>query len=496
MPRTDHVRFVLDGEVIELRDVDPTRTVLQFLREDLRRTGTKEGCAEGDCGACTVVLAELDRSGEDLVLRAVNACIQFLPTLDGKELFTVESLATDTSDLHPVQRAMVENHGAQCGFCTPGFVMSMFALYKTRSSPGRVEIDDALAGNLCRCTGYRPIVAAATSMYSIESGDDWLRTPAGRGAAPADRVDALRGLRRDAMLELQHGERRFFAPRTTAELGSVLAKHPQATILAGGTDVGLWVTKQHRDLDTVVYTGSVDSLADIRVTDTHIELGAAVTLSDAMQIIVEHFPQLDELFLRFASPPIRNAGTLGGNVANGSPIGDTMPALMAAEAELLLTSASGTRVVPLDSFYHDYMVNELQPGEFLETIRIPLLANGSELRSYKVSKRFDQDISAVCGAFRTTIVDDRVDDVRIAFGGMAATIRRAPGCEDALRGSAWNDATIDRAATALADDFEPLTDMRASAAYRLRVAQNMLRRLYLETRGDLPQTVYRYGRQG
>ncbi|MDX1506806.1 MAG: 2Fe-2S iron-sulfur cluster-binding protein, partial [Woeseiaceae bacterium] len=274
MPRKDHVRFVLDGEVIELRDVDPTRTVLQFLREDLRRTGTKEGCAEGDCGACTVVLAELDRSGEDLVLRAVNACIQFLPTLDGKELFTVESLATDTSDLHPVQRAMVENHGAQCGFCTPGFVMSMFALYKTQSSPGRVEIDDALAGNLCRCTGYRPIVAAATSMYGIESGDDWLRTPAGRGAVPADRVDALRGLRRDAMLELQPGERRFFAPRTTAELGSVLAKHPQATILAGGTDVGLWVTKQHRDLDTVVYTGNVDGLADIRVTDTHIELGA------------------------------------------------------------------------------------------------------------------------------------------------------------------------------------------------------------------------------
>ena len=496
MPKRDHIRFILDGEVIELRDVDPTRTVLQFLREDLRRTGTKEGCAEGDCGACTVVLAEIDRSGEDIALHAVNACIQFLPTLDGRELITVESLSSDTADLHPVQRAMVENHGAQCGFCTPGFVMSMFALYKTQASPSRVDIDDALAGNLCRCTGYRPIVDAARAMYDIEPGDDWLRVPAGRGAAPRDRVDALRALQDDAGVALQHGERRYFAPRTSAELGDVLGQHPQATILAGGTDVGLWVTKQHRELETVVYTGNVEDLATISVTDSHIELGAAVTLTDAMQVIVEHFPHLDELFLRFASPPIRNAGTLGGNVANGSPIGDSMPALMAAETELRVAGAHGTRSVALDDFYHDYMVNDLQPGEYLQGLRIPLPDDGSELRSYKVSKRFDQDISAVCGAFRTTIVDDKVDDVRVAFGGMAATIRHAPACEEALRGSAWSEATIDRAAAALADDFEPLTDMRASAAYRLRVAQNMLRRLYLETRGELPQTVYHYGRQG
>ena len=496
MAGSDQVRFVLDGEVIELRDVDPTRTVLQFLREDMRRTGTKEGCAEGDCGACTVVLAEIDRSGNDLSLRAINSCIQFLPTLDGKELITVESLATDTTDLHPVQRAMVDNHGAQCGFCTPGFVMSMFALFKTQSSPGRVAIDDALAGNLCRCTGYRPIVDAAVAMYDTDDSDDWLRQPAGKGEKPVDRIRALKKIKRDDGFALNNGRRAFFAPHSIEQLTHILAEHPDATILAGGTDVGLWVTKQHRELDTVVYTGDVEGLDAIRVTDSHIEIGAAATLSDAMVVVVEHFPHLDELFLRFASPPIRNAGTLGGNIANGSPIGDSMPALMVAGTELVLTGAGGTRVVSMDGFYHDYMVNDLQPGEFLQNIRIPLPTGNSELRSYKVSKRFDQDISAVCGAFRTTVVGDVVEDVCIAFGGMAATIKRASNCETALAGAEWCEATIDRAATALSEDFEPLNDMRASAAYRLRVAQNMLRRFFLESRGELPQTVYRYGRQG
>ena len=257
----------------------------------------------------------------------------------------------------------------------------------------------------------------------------------------------------------------------------------------------MWVTKQHRNLETVVYIGDVAGLDEIHVSDTHIEIGAAVTLSDAMSPIVEHFPHLDELLLRFASPPIRNAATLAGNIANGSPIGDSMPALMAAGTELLLTSRSGSRSVPLDGFYHNYMVNDLQAGEFLQSVRIPRLDDATELRSYKVSKRFDQDISAVCGAFKTRIVGDKLDDIRIAFGGMAATIKRASHCERELQGAEWNEATIDKAAKALAADFEPMTDMRASAAYRLRIAQNMLWRLFLETRGELPQSVYRYGRQ-
>ncbi|MFQ5609646.1 MAG: xanthine dehydrogenase small subunit, partial [Woeseiaceae bacterium] len=477
-------------------DVDPTRTVLQFLREDLRRTGTKEGCAEGDCGACTVVVAELGRNGDDIELRAINSCIQFLPTLDGKELITVESLTPAGSELHPAQRAMIDMHGAQCGFCTPGFIMSMFALYKSNPAPTRRDIDDALAGNLCRCTGYRPIVDAAKAMYTHDTSDDWLRQPAGKGRAPATRVNALASIRRDEYLNLKANGRRFLAPESTDELAALLAKYPDATILAGGTDVGLWVTKQYRDLETVVYTGKVDGLADVAVTETHVEIGAAVTLSDAMPVVIEHFPHLEELFLRFASPPIRNAGTLGGNIANGSPIGDTMPALMAAETTLRLMSARGTREVSIDDFYHDYMVNALESGEFLQTVRIPLPEPGTELRSYKVSKRFDQDISAVCGAFRIRLDGDTVQNARIAYGGMAVTVRRAEHCEAVLNESGWNEAAIERAMSALSEDFAPITDMRASASYRLRVAQNMLRRLYLEIRGDLPKSVYAYGRQG
>jgi xanthine dehydrogenase small subunit len=491
------VRFILDGDIVELHDVDPTRTVLQFLREDLRKTGTKEGCAEGDCGACTVVLAELDRDGEGLSLKAVNSCIQFLPTLDGKELITVESLCGRDSGLHPVQQAMVEQHGSQCGFCTPGFVMSLFALYKSQSDPSRRDIDDALAGNLCRCTGYRPIIAAASAMYQIPPADgDWLRQPCGRGEPPVDRIERLRSIARDAALELHHGDRAFYAPRTIDELADLLGKHPDATLLAGGTDIGLWVTKQHRELATLIYLGEVEGLGDIHTGDTHLEIGGAVTFTDAMPAILEHYPLLDDMLSRFASPPIRNVGTLGGNVANGSPIGDSMPALMAAGASLVLRSATGCREIALDDFYHDYRVNDLQPGEFVERIRLPLPAPGSTLRCYKVSKRFDQDISAVCAAFRLELEGDHVRSIRIACGGLAATVKRAAHCEQAMAGQPWTEATVAAGMAAFAKDFSPITDMRASAGYRLQAGSNLLRRLYLETRGELTESVYRYGRQG
>jgi xanthine dehydrogenase small subunit len=487
---------VLDGEIVELDDVDPTRTVLQFLREDLRRTGTKEGCAEGDCGACTVVLAELDRGGDDLTLKAVNSCIQFLPTLDGKELITVESLCGRDPALHPVQQAMVDQHGSQCGFCTPGFVMSLFALYKSQREPSRRDIDDALAGNLCRCTGYRPIVAAAHAMYAMPAADgDWLRQPCA-GRAPADRVERLREIARNGALELRHGDRVFLAPRSIEQLASMLDACPDATILAGGTDIGLWVTKQHRELETLIYIGEVAGLSDIGTGDTHLEIGGAATFSDAMPAILEHYPSFDEVLRRFASPPIRNVGTLGGNVANGSPIGDSMPALMAAGASLVIRCVEGSREVALDDFYHDYQVNDLRPGEFIERIRLPLPGPGAILRAYKLSKRFDQDISAVCAAFRLELEDDHVKSIRIACGGLAATVKRASHCEQALAGQPWTEATVAAGMAAFAQDFQPITDMRASAAYRLQAGRNLLRRLYLETRGESTETVYAYGRRG
>ena len=482
MGRSDAIRFVLDGEVVELQDVDPTRTVLQYLREDLYRTGTKEGCAEGDCGACTVVVAEPGKNGE-LKLGAINSCIQFLPTLHGKELVTVESLKPNGAELHPVQQAMVDCHGSQCGFCTPGFVMSLFALYETNKNPTRRDIDDALAGNLCRCTGYRPIVAAAEAMYEMSPGSKGLLHP-----------DKLAEIDSGDSLHIAQGGKQFFAPASADEFADLLAAHPGATILAGGTDVGLWVTKQHRVLDTVIYTGRVIELCKLETSKTHIEIGAAVSISDAMDAIVANYPDLGEMFLRFASPPIRNAGTLGGNIANGSPIGDSMPALMVAGTTLKLRSAAGERDVALDDFYLDYQVKDLQPGEFIESIWVPLPADGVVLGSHKLSKRFDQDISAVCTAYRLQLDGDRVTAFTMACGGMAATIKRATQCEAALAGAVWNEESISRAAAALAKDFSPIDDMRASADYRLRGAQNLLRRFYLETTGELDQTVYSYGR--
>ena len=482
MSDTSSIRFLLDGKVIELSDVDPTRTVLQFLREDLRRKGTKEGCAEGDCGACTVVLAELTRKGDAVNLKAINSCIQFLPTLDGKELITVESLSKG-DELHPVQSAMISNHGSQCGFCTPGFVMSLYALYETSENPRRQEIDDALAGNLCRCTGYRPIIAAAEEMYSLPK------------VAHTNNAEALRDLQREATLKVEHDGRTFHAPRSADEFAELFRANPDATILAGGTDVGLWVTKQHRELKTIIYTGRVSDLADVTTSERHIDIGAAATLSDAVPVIVEHYPGFDELFRRFASPPIRNAGTLGGNIANGSPIGDSMAALMVVDALLTLRCGEVEREISLNDFYHDYMVNDLQPGEFLTRIRIPLPSDDAVVASQKWSKRFDQDISAICTAYRLVLDGDKAVAFRMACGGLAATVRRAAKTEAAIVGQPWDADTIERACAALQEDFAPISDMRASADIRLRACQNLLRRFFAETKGDVVETVYTYGRQ-
>ena len=493
-PAAGAVRYVLDGELRTVEGSDPTRTVLQHLREDLGRTGTKEGCAEGDCGACTVVLGELD--GNRVRYRSINSCIQFLPTLDGRALFTVESLKDRaTGALHPVQHALADGHGSQCGFCTPGFVMSLFALYKTQSAPDRTAINDALAGNLCRCTGYRPIVEAARSMYSLGAAipaaqQDCVRSPAGSRSRAAARseselVRTLKGLKRRKGLVLQHVNGAFHAPRTADELATVRARLPDARLLAGGTDVGLWVTKQHRQLGDIIYLGNVADLQHVAVTAQHVEIGAAVSLTDAVGALDRHYPELRELWRRFASPPIRNAGTLAGNVANGSPIGDSMPPLIALGASVVLRRGAARRELPLEDLYLAYQATALQPGEFVERVRVPLPRPGVRCAAYKIAKRFDQDISAVCAAFAIELDGGMVRSARVALGGMAATPKRARASEAALAGEPWNSATCARAAAALAQDYTPIADMRASAAYRLTVAQNLLRKFHLETSGAL-----------
>ncbi|MEW5686835.1 MAG: xanthine dehydrogenase small subunit [Pseudomonadota bacterium] len=466
------IRFLLDGEVRELSDIDPTLTVLNLLRYDLRRTGTKEGCAEGDCGACTVVLGELEDGR--VRFRAVNACILFAPLLDGKALFTVESLGRE-GNLHPVQQAMVDHHGSQCGFCTPGFVMSLYAIQREGGSTSTGALKDALAGNLCRCTGYGPIIAAGQGM-----GSDPLA--AGVDALAA----ALAAIQPTESLTLEHVAGRFFAPASGEALAEVLLAHPDATILAGGTDVGLWVTKQHRALPTLVSLNAATDLRRIEDLGDAVRIGAGVRYADAHATLAALHPAFDELLRRLGGQQVRNLGTVCGNVANGSPIGDMPPVLIAAGATLVLRRGAERRELPLEGYFLAYGKQDRRPGEFVEAVLVPKLAADRVFSIAKLSKRFDQDISAVCLGLSVGVEAGYVTDARIAFGGMAATPKRAGACEAALVGRPWTRETVEAAVEALPDDFAPITDMRASAAYRLEAAGNLILRAYLESRPEAP----------
>lgn len=473
------IRFVLDGEIRVLENCDPTQTVLEWLREDQKRTGTKEGCAEGDCGACTVVLGEL--AGEAVRYRAVNACICFLPMLNGRELVTVESLGTPVS-LHPVQKSLAECDGSQCGFCTPGFVMSLFARYQASDDALPDAVDDVLAGNLCRCTGYGPIRRSAlemkpeTNIRARFGGPEIISRLQSIAAAPgADWtfVDPVLG-----------ASRRCCIPQTEGELGQILAETPEATLVAGATDVGLWVTKQQKPLKTLVFISGIPTLQEIVAEEDGVRIGAGVKFADASPRLRALHPDLGELFRRIGSVQVRNSGTLGGNIANGSPIGDSMPALIALNAVLELASVTRIREMKLEDYFLDYGKQALHPGEYVKSVFIPGPAAGLFFRTYKISKRFDQDISSVCGAFAISIEDGLVKTARIAFGGMAGTPRRAPACESALSSQAWSAETIEAAVSALAQDYSPLSDFRASADYRMKVAQNLLRKVWLESTGS------------
>jgi xanthine dehydrogenase small subunit len=469
---SDTIRFLLGDRPVEIADCDPNLTVLEWLRGVGGRCGTKEGCAEGDCGACTVVLAEPDGSG-GLAYRSVNSCIQFVGTLDGTQLLTVEDLKQDGA-LHPVQQAMVEAHASQCGFCTPGFVMSLFKLYRDYDGPlppSRETLDRALGGNLCRCTGYRSILEAATRMFQTPRPD-------GFDAKREATLAALAKLVRGSGLAYRD---RFFAPATLAELQELLGRHPSARILSGGTDLGLEVTKAHRTLETMIYLGRVAGLDAISRGDGRLTVGAAATWTQAARELAAIWPGLDEIMARFAGPPIRNAGTVGGNIANASPIGDGPPIFLALDAEIDLLGPKGTRRLNLADFFLDYRKTARLPGEIVARLHLPLPKPGALFAAYKVSKRHDDDISAVCGVFALEIVDGRIAQARAAFGGMAAIPKRAAACEAALLGQVWSLETAKAAGAALAKDFAPIDDMRASAAYRLKVAANLLQRFWFET---------------
>lgn len=469
----DCIRFLLGTEEKCLTGFDPTGTVLDYLRLDEHRTGTKEGCAEGDCGACTVTLARPAADG-GLHYQAVNACIQPLGTLDGAQVITVEDLAPPEGPLHPVQQAMLEAHGTQCGFCTPGFVMSLFAAVKegTVDLADDQAIDEVLAGNLCRCTGYAPIARAAGKLAngSLDDGFDEAATLA-RLEAFADGEDvAVTG----------PDGRRFFAPASADALAALLLEHPKATIVAGATDVGLWLTKHLRRPDPLVWLGRARDLATIEETPREIILGAGVTYAEALERLAWIWPDMAAVMRRIGSTQIRNAGTIGGNVANGSPIGDMPPMLIAIGARVRLRKGDARRELMLEDFFIAYGKQNRTAGEFVEALILPRPVPDQVFKAYKVSKRFDQDISAVMGAFSLHIQDGRVLSSRIAYGGMAGTPKRARTAEALLTGQLLEPRAIRNAMTGVSIDFQPLTDMRASADYRMNVARNMLQRLAME----------------
>ncbi|MBI1170131.1 2Fe-2S iron-sulfur cluster binding domain-containing protein [bacterium] len=523
------VAFLLNGTPVRLGNAAPTQTLLDYLRETCGLKGTKEGCNEGDCGACTVMVT--DQGGA----KALNACILFLPQLHGKAVRTVEGLTGPAGELHPVQTAMIAHHGSQCGFCTPGFVVSM----ATAHANGDRDHDTTLAGNLCRCTGYAPILRAARAAEAApvpawlqsdasftlahvraegsgetegrpgEGGPGGASSPPGPGTTagassppgpgttagassppgPATTAGAssppgpgtTAGASSPPGLRATTGDASAFSPTSSDDLADWYMQHPDATLIAGATDVGLWVTKDLRQLPKVAFLGGVTDLQHIERQGGQLHIGAGVTIETLRKAILASHPSLADLLRRYASTQVRNAATIGGNIANGSPIGDGPPALIAMGATLHLRRGDAMRSLDLERFFLDYRKQDRQPGEFVAGLSIPAAAPG--LRCYKISKRFDQDISAVCGCFNLTIDQGKVAEARIAFGGMAGIPKRAAAVEAALTGQDWTLATVHAALPAFATDFQPLTDMRASAGYRLQTAQNLLIRYFHDLAG-------------
>ena len=463
------IRFIHKNKVLSIHNPDPNETILNFVRTKLGKTGTKEGCAEGGCGACTIVLGELKKS--KIIYKAINACIAFVPTLAGKQLILVEDLVSGDGSLHPIQKAMIDYHGSQCGFCTPGFVMSLFAMYKNYSFYKDDIIRDSISGNLCRCTGYRPIIDAAKSLNKISKFDFFKRNQ-------QLSISLLKKIKQKSIV-ITNKNRKYFAPKNVNELKKILKQYPNSKLLSGGTDVSLVVTKERKDLDSLIYMNSIDELNYIKKNQNYIEVGATTPLTDFELFIKKYFPDFAQILKRYGSTQIRNVCTIAGNIATASPIGDTLPLLLSLDSQIIIKDKDKTKILPLNGFFINYRKTKLKKGQFIHSIRIPLLLK-SIFKAYKISKRIDDDISSVCVSFNVELKNNKVKKIRVAYGGMANIPKRAIYCEKILLNSSLSDNIINKAKKSLEKDFKPITDVRASQKYRMEVAKNLLEKCFLE----------------
>ena len=460
---------------MEVQDVDPNETLLNYIREKLNKTGTKEGCAEGGCGACTVVLGYLKNN--KIFYQSVNACIVFLPTIHGKQLILVEDLVGKDGSLHPVQKSMVNFHGSQCGFCTPGFVMSLFSMYKNFPSFNKKIIKNSIAGNLCRCTGYQPIINAAKSLNNKNKVDQFYQTK-------NETIKLLKIInKKNNSLTINRIDKKYFAPQTINELKILLKKYPKSKILSGGTDLSLIVTKERKTINSIIYINSIKELNYIKKNKKYIEIGATTPLIEFESEIIKHYPDFKDILERYGSVQIRNVATIAGNIATASPIGDTLPLLLALNAKIVISNSKNDKILYLKDFFINYRKTKLKNGQFIKLIKIPLLQNNI-FKAYKISKRIDDDISAVCASFNLNIKNNIIVSISIAYGGMAAIPKKALQCEKSLLNKDLSEKNINIAQKFLEKDFNPIDDMRASSQYRMKIAKNLLFKCFQEIKNN------------
>ena len=466
---SSNIEFVYQDRIFKVKNSDPNEILLNYIRIKLKKIGSKNGCSEGGCGACTVVLGELKNN--NINYKAINACITFLPTLQGKQLILVEDLISKDGSLHPVQQAMVNYHGSQCGICTPGFVMSLFSMFKKNSKFKDDQIKDSIAGNLCRCTGYQPIIKAAKSLTNKNKTDHFTKNK-------KSTINLLKKINNRSIVIYNKGKK-YFAPRYIQELKKILKKNIDANFLSGGTDLSLSVTKERKDINSIIYMNSIKELNYIKSNNKYIEVGASTPLIELESYIEKYYPDFTKILKRYGSPQIRNVATVAGNIATASPIGDCLPLLLSLNTQVVLQDLKKSKILFLDNFFVSYRKTKLKKGQFIRSVRIPLF-KGNIFKSYKVSKRFDDDISSVCAAFNLEIIKNKVQNARIFFGGMAEIPKRAVYCEKILSKSLLTEEIVHKAKVALEKDFTPISDMRASGLYRMEVAKNLLEKCCAE----------------